>query len=421
MLAYLRLFGLLALTSVLSHWLTPTAIEHLSLHRESALLLAFFHIAAIFGVSFLAYQASAKTKIPAFVTAIFFGLANKPLLEGIITSEQSLAVIVGVSAALILFGGGLETSLKEFGRTLGKIFSLSFVGLFLTASLFASTLLFIAHLLDINLFIGTAVLAGAILASTDPAAIIPVLKQLRFRHKTTPTLIISESAVTDAVGTILTFTFIGFILAGETFTSVFGAYEKLLHIEVITHLLIEVSVGVIAGLLGYVLLKGLVHLKKTQQHSSDADTAFFFFVPVIIFLGALAMGGSGYLAVFITGLFIRLNKHLRDTDRFFNQSIDAFLKPAVFLLLGALIDPAILMAYAPLGILASLAFMFLIRPIAVLGSLGPLKLLSPQIIWWKDLWFISWVRETGAIPAVLLISVAGLGIPQADIIIAVGM
>jgi NhaP-type Na+/H+ or K+/H+ antiporter len=421
MFPYIRLFGLLALTGILSHWLTPGAIEHLSGHHESALLLAFFHIAAIFGVSFLAYQASAKTRIPAFVTAILFGLVNKPLLEGIIASEQSLAVIVGVSAALILFGGGLETSLREFGKTLGKIFSLSFVGLFITASLFASTLLFIANLLGIDLFVGTAILAGAILASTDPAAIIPVLKQLRFRHRTTPTLIISESAVTDAVGTILTFTILGFILAGQTFDTVIQAYGQIFSFEVLTHLLMEISIGILAGLLGYLLLKGLIHLKKTQQHGSDADTAFFFFVPVIIFLGALALGGSGYLAVFVTGLFIRLNKQLRDTDRFFNQSIDAFLKPAIFLLLGALIDPNILVTYAPLGLLASAIFIFIIRPVAVLGSLGPLKLFSPQIIWWKDIWFISWVRETGAIPAVLLISVAGLGIPQADIIIAVGM
>lgn len=421
MLSYIKLFGLLGLTGMLSHQFTPAVMEHLSAHREAELLIAFFNIAAIFGVSFLAYRASNNTKIPAFVAAILFGLANQPLLEGVTNSQSTLSVIVSVSAALILFGGGLETSLREFKKAFGKILSLSFVGLSITAVLFAAAILAIGNLLGIDMLVSTAVLTGAILASTDPAAIIPVLKKLRFRHKAVPTLVISESAVTDAIGTILTFTFLGLILAGETFVSIGGAYSQLFEGTVLFHLAKEILFGVIAGFLGYLLLKGLTHLKKTQVASQNADTAFFFFVPILIFLGAVAVEGSGYLAVFVTGLLIRMNKHLRDTDHFFNQSIDNFLKPAVFLLLGALVDPITLLIYAPLGILTSIVFIFIIRPIAVFGSLGPIKLLSPQNLSWKDMWFISWVRETGAIPAVLLISVAGFNIPQADIIIDIGM
>jgi cell volume regulation protein A len=421
MFAYIRLFSLLIVTSVLSHWLTPSILESLSTHRESELLIAFFNIAAIFGVSFLAYRASSNTKIPAFVAAILFGLANQPLLIGVTSSQSTLSVIVSISAALILFGGGLETSLREFKKAFGKILSLSFIGLSLTSVLFAAAILIIGNILGVEILISTAVLTGAILASTDPAAIIPVLKKLRFRHQSVPTLVISESAVTDAIGAILTFTFLSLIVAGETFQSIFGAYGQLFEPTVLIHLSKELIYGIVAGFLGYLLLKGLTHIKKTQNTTQNADTAFFFFVPIIIFLAAVAVEGSGYLAVFITGLLIRMNKHLRETDHFFNQSIDNFLKPAVFLLLGALVDPWTLLLYAPLGILTSIIFIFVIRPIAVFGSLGPIKLFSPQNLSWKDLWFVSWVRETGAIPAVLLISVAGFNIPQADIIIDIGM
>jgi cell volume regulation protein A len=281
--------------------------------------------------------------------------------------------------------------------------------------------LWIAHLFSLTISVPVAILLGAVLASTDPASIIPILKQFRFKNRDTRDIIVSESAVTDVTGTLLTVVFLSLITAGVHFSGVGDAYSHLLSQETFLFTAKQVAFGILFGIVGYAMLEMLIRFKRYHDKEFEADAAFFLFVPVIIFTIALIFGGSGYLAAFIAGLLFVLSERLHTTEKFFNQTIEGFLKPSIFLLLGALVDPQLLIQYAPVGLAAAFVFMFIIRPLAVFITLGPFALLGKNRLGWRELLFISFVRETGAIPAVLLVTIVTSGITGLEGLVPIGM
>lgn len=412
----------LAAVAVFSHaFLGDQLLHYVAINHEHGLLLIFLLIAVLFSLSFVIFYISHLIKLPSFVLAIFFGLAAKPLLLPIIENETALSILVGLGATLILFSGGLETPFHNFKKNILKIFSLSFVGLLVTAMLFSLAVWWIGGLAFGQISMVTAALLGAILASTDPAAIIPVLKKLRFKNPSTKDIIISESAVTDVVGTLLTVVFLAYVTASVNFPSVMGWYGSIFNAQSGMILLKQMFFGGAFGLFGYLLLEGLSRFKRKYEREFEADSAFFLFVPIIIFVLALIFGGSGYLAAFIAGLVFHLAEHLQETEHFFNSLVEGFFKPVIFILLGSLVDIDSLLMYAPLGILMAILFMAIIRPIAVFISLVPFYLFGRDKVSFKDMCFISFVRETGAIPAVLMVTVVGLGIKDVEGLVEVGM
>lgn len=389
---------------------------------EAEMLLIFFEMSLLLSLSALVIYLSAKTILPSFVVAIFFGIAARPLLGTITNNQEVLSTIVGLGATLILFGGGLEVPFKNFRKLFFKILSLSFIGLGLTAFLFSFSLFNISLPFNIQISAVVAVLLGAILASTDPAAIIPVLKFLRFKNRDTKDIIISESAMTDVTGTLLTIAFLTMASAGVVFQSnILANFSLLLSKETLTILGTQVFFGVVFGIVGWGMLELFIKFKKGHGEENEADAAFFLFIPIIVFTVTLLFGGSGYLAAFIAGLLLILTEHLKETEHFFNRTIDGFLKPFIFLLLGALVDPAAMISYAGIGLATAFIFMFIIRPIAVFVSLTPFKFFKKEQLSWKDMVFISFVRETGAIPAVLLVTVVSSGISGLDGLLPIGM
>jgi cell volume regulation protein A len=125
----------------------------------------------------------------------------------------------------------------------------------------------------------------------------------------------------------------------------------------------------------------------------------------------------------MAGLLFESTEHLRDIERFFHQMVDGLAKPVIFLLVGALVDVHALIAYAPLGIAAGLILMFVIRPAMVFIALGAYALVTEKKrrLSVNELLFISFVRETGAIPAVLLVTAVSRVPAPADGLIAIGM
>jgi NhaP-type Na+/H+ or K+/H+ antiporter len=419
----LRLLGVVAalgVTAGLSQ-LAPYEFSFFEHSAEHELLFIFFEVAALFVLSFVVFYISSVVKLPSFVVAIFFGIAGHGILKPIIENEAILNSLVGFGATLILFGGGLETPFTNFKKLIGKILALSFIGLLFTAITFSGTVVVISKLFGSPVPIMVAVLLGAVLASTDPAAIIPVLKRLRFFNRSTKDIVVSESAVTDVTGTLLTVAFLGVAAAGKNFDSLRGWYASILTPESGLILLKQVIFGIIFGAIGYGFLEILQRFKKNHTHEFEADSAFFLFIPVVIFTIALAFGGSGYLAAFIAGLLFNLTEHLHETERFFNHIIDGFFKPTIFILLGALVDPRQLIEYAGIGILAAIIFMVVLRPVAVFLSLFPSLLFGKERLTVRDILFISCVRETGAIPAVLMITIASAGIGDIRGLAPIGM
>lgn len=388
---------------------------------EAHLLLIFFTIALICAFSFIIFYLSRGTPFPPFVIAILFGIAGNELLGPVAHEPAAIGAIVGFGATLILFSGGLETPWKNFKRLMWKITSLSSVGLGLTAFLFSFALVFLGNLFGVNVPITAAILLGAVLASTDPAAIIPVLKILKFHNRDTKDIVISESAVTDVTGTLLTIVFLSLLGSGVVFSSVLQGYGYLFTSETILILLKQIVYGVALGIVGYGMLQGLSRFKKNHSEEFETDAAYFLFVPVIIFTIALAFGGSGYLAAFIAGLLFVISENLQVTEKFFNHMIEGFFKPTIFLLLGAIVQIDALLEYTAIGIAAALLFMFVIRPLCVFFALGPFVLFGKNRMNVRELLFVSFVRETGAIPAVLLVTIVGLGMPGLDGFAQIGM
>ncbi len=417
---YIRLGIVLALVYLLNFQASHLyELFHKSL--DPHLAAGFFVLSSLFVLSFIVHYLSEGTSIPSFVIAIFFGMAARDVLAPIIGSSSVLGEIVGLGATLILFGGGIETPWENFKRLLAKILSLSFVGLIFTAILFSFAVSFLGRVFGIDIPVTVSILLGAVLASTDPASIIPILKQFRFKNRDTRDIIVSESAVTDVTGTLLTVILISLLSAGMVFTSISGGYTSLLSKETLVFASRQIVFGAIFGVVGWLLLDLLSRFKKQHDQEFEADAAFFLFVPVVIFTFALIFGGSGYLAAFIAGLLFVLSERLHVTEKFFNQTIEGFLKPAIFLLLGALVEPHALLTYAPIGIAAALVFMFIIRPLSVFLTLGPFFFFGKNKLGWRELVFISCVRETGAIPAVLLVTIVASGIAGLDGLVPIGM
>lgn len=420
LLPYLGAFVGLFVIGLFAHF-SPHLLEFFENTQEHALIVSFFIISIIFGLSFGIFHLSQKTVLPSFVMAIFCGIVAKPLLLPVVEEKEILSIIVGLGATLILFGGGLETPFTNFKKLFWKITSLSFPGLFLTSVLFSFTVWGLGQLLGIYVPLAVSVLLGAVLASTDPAAIIPILKKLRFKNRSTKDIIVSESAVTDVTGTLLTLAFLGILSTGGVFPSIIEGYATLFTREVGLLLLKQIIFGAAFGAIGYFFLSGLIKFKKRHEEEFEADAAFFLFVPVIIFAFAVAFGGSGYLAAFVAGLLFTLTKHLHRTENFFNHMIEGFFKPTIFMLLGALVDIQNLLEYAVIGILAAIVFMFVIRPLSVFLSIGPFSFFSKEKFNLRELLFISFVRETGAIPAVLLVTIVSTGITGLEGLVPIGM
>ncbi len=397
-----------------------SSFEH---SAEPEITGVFFSIAVICVLSFLGSYLAQGTVFPSFIMAVFLGMAAQQFLVPIIHSRGALGVLVTFGATLILFGGGLETPFANFRKLFWKIIALALPGVLVTALLFSLFVFEAGNAWGFGISVTVAILLGAILASTDPAAIIPLLQTLRFRKRDAKDIVVSESAVNDVVGALLTFLFLGWFAAGSVFSTIGEGYGALANMQSVLSIATQVLIGTLFGIGGYVLLKLFSHIKFKNGNNEEfgADHAFFAFVPIMAFTGAVSLGGSGFLAAFVAGLLFHAMDHLHGIEKFFNHAIDGFFKPVIFLLLGALVQIDQLIAYAPIGIAAACVFMLVIRPLMVYGMLAPFALFGTQRISGKELIFISFVRETGAIPAVLLVTAVSMSIPGTEGLLEIGM
>ncbi len=370
-------------------------------------------------IGFVCHYLSHRSPVPSFVLAIGLGLACRPLLEPFIHNELNLKMAVTAAATLILFQGGLETSFRNFRKLFPKIFLLAFPGVLLTGFLLSNAILMGARWLGVEVTVPVALLLGAILASTDPAAIIPLLQGVKFRNQDTKDIAVSESALNDVVGALLTTVFLGIVMAGGAVDSIQTAYQGLVSVEQLQFLAEQFVIGTAWGVVGYVLIRLLARHKRSHEQTYAVDTALFSSIPIVVFGLALLFHGSGYLAAFVAGLLAHMEPHLEKIEEFFNDTIDGFAKPIIFGLLGSLVELDGLLQYASIGLAAAAVFILVIRPLMVFSMLGGFGALRKMTF--GQLAFLSSVRETGAIPAVLLISVSALNVPNAPMIVAIGM
>lgn len=396
------------------------AIEALFMQIPEGLYLALGLLFIVgYGLDFFAPQ----TAIPSFVWAIIFGMALQPPLAVLTQNPDALLIVVELLAAFVLFAGGVEVPFQNFKKYFAPIASISILGTVLTVFLFAWALEIFVPYFGIEMPGISLLVLAAILSSVDPTAIIPTLKTLRLKKPFLRDVAVSESAVNDVAGAIITRFFLVGALAVAGGATVLNEFAPLLSRSVLDALALEIIWGVLVGIAGaWLLVRWSNSLRTTQGHWSDP--ALFFSIPIFMFALGSLVGGSGFLAAFVAGLLYHTDAETKPVQHFFDTFMNGLVKPVIFILLGAVVPLAILASTVGVGLAAAFVFMFIIRPLVVGITLLPwtIQHAGEHVIFnWRDLLFLSFIRETGVIPAVLILIAVASGVVAADYIFAIGM
>ncbi|MCL2062884.1 MAG: potassium/proton antiporter [Candidatus Cloacimonetes bacterium] len=335
------------------------------------------------------YRFGMPTLLFFLVVGIFAGSEGPNWFLQISFNNYNTAQFIGIVALnFILFSGGLSTKWQETKPIFLQGLSLATIGVILTAGitgcLFYYLGVFIPSFPQFSFL--ESLLFGAIVSSTDAAAVFSVLrsKKLGLKNNLKP-LLEFESGSNDPMAYILTITCISLITAarvdlGNTI------------IRFITQLILGLGFGFGWGRLSQHIMN---HIKL------DYEGLYFVLVIAIMFFSfsiAHIIGGNGFLSVYITGLtlgnlnFMHRNSVLKVFDGF------AWLMQIVlFLTLGLLVVPSQLKMLIGVGLIISLFVIIFARPFAVFTSLVFFKLKKMSII---DRLFVSWVGLKGAVPIV---------------------
>lgn len=368
-----------------------------------------FTLAGIGLIGILGAYFSAKIKIPDVVIYLLAGIVCGPGMLGIINLEDfSVAneIIFTFGSAFILFEGGREIKLKVLNHVKVTVGLLSTVGVVVSTIIVGGAA---AYVFDFPIMIG--MLLGAIIASTDPATLIPVFSQISIRNKLKQT-VVSESAFNDAIGAILVSSIIGVITVGEFSFS-----------QTSINLLIMIVVGTLVG-----LVTGIINLAFTSDRFYGIFSEFTPIISVLTVIFAYELAdrfhGSGFMAVFIAGLLAGNKKMIGmwipeeyyKKGIHFTENIAILCRMSIFVVLGTQVDLGAVVKYGLPSFGIVIILMFIARPIVVLLSGVP----DRKAKWeWKELLFMMWVRETGVIPAALSGMVVSMKIPGYEIISAV--
>jgi cell volume regulation protein A len=320
---------------------------------------------------------------PLLLVFLFIGvLAGDAGPGGLIFSDVRTTYLVGsVALALILFDGGLKTRFQSIRTVLAPSMVLATVGVLLTALITAPVA---KYALDLNWT--EALLAGAVVASTDAAAVFLLVhaQGLRLRPRVGATLEV-ESGTNDPFAVFLTLMLVELITLGDSSTA-----------HVLAEFFQEAVLGVIIGLVGgWLVIVALNRVALPQGlHAPFVTTA-----ALVIFGMAQITHASGFLAVYLAGIMIG-NRPTRA-----HNSVVTFLDAAtwlaqivMFVLLGLLVSPQRLLDSALPAVGIALVLMLVARPVAVFVCLAPFKFN------WREKAFIAWVGLRGAV-AIFLASI----------------
>jgi len=343
--------------------------------------------------------------VPALIGVLALGLAiNIRILDVNHAEVDSLFIF---SLALLLFYAGLKTDIHSIKSFLKYGLLLSIGGVAISTAILGFSIFWLSSSLGSGLApglaetmpLGAAFLIAACLASTDAGATLSVLRQVqrlvpeRVRH-----LLEFESSVNDPSALII------YSICLSFFTVASGPATSMqtMALNASSSLLQMFGSGLLVGVgFGYVAKLVIDHfvIDKEQLLVVAMSIAF------VDYGCAHFLGGSGYVAVYATGVFMA-NLHYQDAQ-INHQSIQEVLLPfntmteiSIFLLFGLLVNPADLVPSLPAGIAAAAALMLVARPLSVLcfQHFSPFNL--------RDSSLIAWCGLRGAVPLALSFNVA---------------
>jgi len=351
-------------------------------------------VLAILGV--LASKLSPRFGVPVLVLFLGVGmLAGEDGIGRILFDNVDVAHSIGTFALiLILFDGGLQTSKRSIKRAWKPAALLATLGVVGTATVTGIAAMYI---LNLPLYMG--LLLGAIVGSTDAAAVFSVLRNagITIPPKIKATLEL-ESASNDPMAIFLTVGLITLIKDSSTQP-----------IELASLFVSQMGVGALVGAgIGGV---AVWIFRRITLMAIGLYPVFVMLFGVLAFGLAANLNGSGFLATFITGVIVGNSRFSYQRNTFvFLDGLAWLGQIAMFVILGLLVTPTDLFQTWKEGLIIAIVLIFVARPLIVM----PLMMLS--CFSFKASLLISWVGLRGSVPIILAIFPLIFELPNADLI-----
>lgn len=356
-------------------------------------------LAAVAVLLLLAVGASKMTRrfgVPVLLVFMGIGmLAGSEGIGGVEFSDFKLAQAVGVtSLAFILFSGGLDTDMSSVRRVAVPAISMATVGVAITCAVVGG-----AAYLVLDVPFETALLVGAVVSSTDAAAVFLVLRSqsVDLRGDLRPALEL-ESGSNDPMAVFLTIGLLTVITEPDT--------------TPVDLVLLFVQQMLLGAVLGYVLARiAVLVINKVRLVEDGLYPVMTIAFAALIFGGTATLGGSGFLAVYIAGIVIGNARIVhRHTIMKFHDALAWLAQILMFLVFGLLAFPSQIASVAVEGMLIAAVLVFVARPIATFISLPTRRFAL------KGKLLISWVGLRGAVPIILATFALAENIEHAELV-----
>ncbi|MEX0663026.1 MAG: potassium/proton antiporter [Balneolaceae bacterium] len=350
-------------------------------------------------ISIFSSKLSLKYGIPALLIFLGIGMIfGSDGLSVIDFADYQLAQSLGIVALIyILFSGGLDTKWTKVRPIVLPGILLSTVGVLISALIVGY---FASLILQVSLIEG--ILLGAIISSTDAAAVFSVLRSraIGFKYRLRE-LIEFESGTNDPMAIFLTIGLIQFMTTPE-----------MSWLSFIVLFLKQMSIGLVAGILFGKIITWLINHVNLGYDGLYPVLALSF-VPLIYSITDL-LEGSGFLAVYLSGLVMgnSIFVHQRSLMNFFD-GISWLMQICMFLVLGLLVFPSEIPAIALQGLSIALVLILIGRPVSVfLGTLFMGMKTRSKLM-------VSWVGLRGAVPIIMATFPLVHGLEQAELFFSV--
>lgn len=346
--------------------------------------------------SILAGKTSFKFGVPTLLLFLGVGvLAGAEGIGGIKFESPHLAQFIGIIALnFILFSGGLDTSWKSIKPVVWQGISLSTLGVLFTAT---GVGVFVWLVTEFTIYEG--LLLGAIVSSTDAAAVFSILRSKNIALKTNlrPTLEL-ESGSNDPMAYFLTIAFLGLVVhQDQSLWSIIPLFLQ--------QILIGGALGFLFGKLSKIIIN---RIKMDFEGLYPVLTIALMF---LTFSATDTLGGNGFLAVYLCAVFLGNQNliHKKGIIRMFD-GLAWLMQIVLFLTLGLLVNPSQIFPVMGIGLLVSTFLILVARPIGVFISLSFFKMKLRRRL------YVSWVGLRGAVPIVFATYPLIAGIERAPMI-----
>lgn len=315
---------------------------------------------------------------------------------GIEFSNNYLAYILGsIALAIILFDSGFGTPIQAFKLAAIPSLTLASVGVLMTAALVGFAATWLLHFSWLE-----GMLLGSIVASTDAAAVFFLLRigGINIRDKVRSTLEV-ESGTNDPMAIFLTIVLVELLASGEGYSGI--------NLSMLALFIEEMGLGVILGMLGGMMIAQVVGRLDTDR---GLTPIFVLGLAMLVFAFTGAVGGSGFLAVYVAGIYAGNRKlpGLAAIKRF-QDGMTWLAQIIMFLVLGLLATPSQFPSIILPAVALALFLIFIARPLAIWLSLLPFDYTQQEI------GFVAWVGLRGAVSILLAIMPILGGLPNGHV------